>query len=89
MWKPDCLLQIAKAVAELINSKPRSPSTEELQTVLRGSYFAMNVVMGGGTIENCRDASESQVAYRTDPLISLINSRLRSPTIAEIRNVLR
>jgi hypothetical protein len=89
MWKPDCVLLIAEAVAELINSKPRSPSRDELQMVLRGGYFAVFVVLGGGTIEDCREAIESQVTYRTDLLISLINARPSSPTIEEIRNVLR
>jgi hypothetical protein len=89
MWKPDCLLLIAEAIAELIDSKPRSPSRRELQTLLHGGYFAVFVVTGGGSIENCREAIESQVAYRTDPLISLINARLRSPTVQEIRDVLR
>ena len=42
-------------VADLINSEPRSPSLQELQTVLRGGY----VVMGGGTIDHCREAIES------------------------------
>jgi hypothetical protein len=39
-------------------------------------------------VEDCREAIERQVAYRTDPLISLINARPRSPTIEEIRGVL-
>jgi len=47
------------------------------------------VVMGGGTIENCREAIESLVSYRTDAILSLINSRPRSPTIEEIKSVLR
>ena len=68
MWQPDCLLLIAKAIAELINSKPCSPSTEEVQAVLRGGYFTMYVEMGGGTIEDCREAIESQVAYRTNAI---------------------
>jgi hypothetical protein len=89
VWKPDCLLLIAEDVAQLINSKSHSPSRDELQTVLRGGYFTVYVLLGGGTIESCREAIESQVAYRTDPLISLINARPRSPTIEEIRNVLR
>jgi hypothetical protein len=89
MWKPDCLLLIAKAMSELINSKPRSPSTEEVQAVLRGGYFTMYVVMGGGTIENCREAIESLVAYRADAILSLVNARPRSPTIEEIKSVLR
>ena len=89
MWKPDCLLLIAKAISELINNMPRSPSTEEVQAVLRGGYFSMYVVTGGGTIENCREAIESLVAYRTDAVLSLINARPRSPTIEEIRSVLR
>jgi len=89
MWKPDCLLLIANAIAELINSKPRSPSGEEVQAVLYGGYFAVYVVMGGGTIENCREAIESLVSYRTDAILSLINSRPRSPTIEEIKSVLR
>jgi hypothetical protein len=41
MSKPDCLLLIARAVVELINSKPRSPSPEELQTILRGTLRCM------------------------------------------------
>jgi hypothetical protein len=89
MWKPDCLLLIANAIAELINSKSRSPSRQEVQAVLRGGYFSMYVVMGGGTIETCREAIESQVAYRTDAILSVINSRPRSPTIEEIKSVLR
>ena len=88
MWKPDCELLIAKAVAELINSKPRSPSPQELQTILRGGYFAMYVVMGGGTIDDWREAIERLVNHRTEPLLSLINARPRSPTIEEIRGVL-
>ena len=89
MWKPDCLLLIAEAVAELINSKPRSPSRRELQNLLRGGGFSVYVVTGGGSIQNSREAIESWVAYRTDRLISLINARLRSPTVQEIRDVLR
>jgi hypothetical protein len=89
MWKPDCLLLLAEAVADLINNNPRSPTRVELQTVLRGGYFAAYIVCGGGTIEGSREAIESQVAYRTDLLMSLINARPRSPTIEEIRNVLR
>jgi hypothetical protein len=89
MWKPDCLLLIANAIGELINSKPRSPTKQEVQAALRGGYFTMYVVMGGGTIENCREAIESAVAYRTQDIISLINSRPRSPTIEEIESVLR
>ena len=88
MWKPDCLQLIAKAVADLINSEPRSPSPQELQTVLRGGYFTMYVVMGGGTIDHYREAIESLVAHRTEPLLSPINARPRSPTIQEIRGVL-
>jgi pimeloyl-ACP methyl ester carboxylesterase len=45
----------------------------------------MHVVMDGGTIDHCREAIESLVAYRTEPLLSLINARPRSPTIEEIR----
>jgi hypothetical protein len=89
MWKPDCLLLIADAIAELINSKPRSPSREEVQAVLRGGYFTVYVVMGGGTIETCRETIESQVAYRTDAVLSMINARPRSPTIEEIKSALR
>lgn len=89
MWKPDTLLLIADAIAELINSKPRSPSREEVQAVLCGGYFAVYVVLGGGTIENCREVIESVVAYRTDAILSLINTRPRSPTIEEIKTVLR
>jgi hypothetical protein len=37
MWKPDCLLLIANAIAELINSKPRSPSRQEVQAVRVGA----------------------------------------------------
>jgi len=89
MWKPDCIMLMANAIAELINSKPRSPSREEVQAVLRGGYFTVYVVTGGGKIENCREAVESLVAYRTDAILSLINSRPRSPTIEEIKTVLR
>jgi hypothetical protein len=89
MWKPDILLPIANAITELINSKPRSPSREEVQAVLRGGYFTVYVVLGRGTIENCREAIESVVAYRTDAILSLINSRPRSPTTEEIKSVLR
>jgi hypothetical protein len=88
MWKPDFELLIAKAIADLINSKPRSPLSEELQSVLRGGYFTIYVVMGGGRIDHYREAIESMVAYRIEPLISLINARPRSPTIEEIRRVL-
>jgi len=49
----------------------------------------MYVVMGGGTIENCREAIESLVAYRADAILSLVNARPRSPTIEEIKSVLR
>jgi hypothetical protein len=88
MWKPDCVLLIAEAVAELIKSKPRSPSRYELQMLLRGGYFAYYVVTGGGSIENSREAIEELVADRTDPLIALINAQPRSPTVHEIRDVL-
>ena len=37
-WMPD-FTPMAKAVAELINSKPCSPSLEELQTILRKGYL--------------------------------------------------
>ena len=89
MWTPDCDLLMAKAIAELINSKPRSPSREEVQAVLRGGYFTFYVVMGGGTIEKYRDAIESAAAYHTERILSLINSRPRSPTLKEIKSVLR
>jgi hypothetical protein len=88
MSKPDCLLLIAKAIVDLINSKPRSPTPEELHTVLRGGYFTWYVVMGGGTIEDCRESIETAAAYRVEPMISLINSRPRSPTVEEVRRVL-
>jgi hypothetical protein len=87
--EPDCVLLIANAISEVINSKPRSPSREEVQAVLRGGYFTVYVVMGGGTIENSREAIESAVAYRTERILSLINSRPRSPTLEEIKSVLR
>jgi hypothetical protein len=89
MSKPDCLLLIGKSVAELFNSKPRSPSPEELHAVLPGGYFTMFVVMGGGTIEGCREAIERQAAYRADAILSLINAQPRSPSIEEIGGVLR
>jgi len=88
MWKPDCHLLIAKAISDLINSKPRSPFPEELQKVLRGGYFTMYVVMGGGTVEQCRESIETAVTCFTGSILSLINSRARSPTIEEIRRVL-
>ena len=89
MWKPDCLLLMAKAISDLINSKPRSPSREEVQAVLRGGYFTVYVVVGGGTIEKYREAIESAAVYHTERILSLINSRPRSPTLKEIKSVLR
>jgi len=37
MWKPDSLLLIANAIAELINSKPRSPSGERFKQSFMGA----------------------------------------------------
>jgi len=74
MWKPDCLLLIAKAVADLINSEPRSPSPQELQNVLRGGYFTMYVVMGGGTIDHCRVAEPSALATSAPSLPQVLQA---------------
>jgi hypothetical protein len=40
LTNPDPLLPIAKAIAELINSKPRSPTVEEIRAVLCDGYAA-------------------------------------------------
>jgi hypothetical protein len=85
MSTPD---KVAKSIVELINSKPRSPFPEEIQTVLRTAYLAVLATIPGAPSDNLRNIIETLVVYRTDLILALINARPRSPTIEEIRSVL-
>jgi hypothetical protein len=88
-WKPD-FSPMAKAVAELINSKPRSPSLEELQTLLRKGYLELLLAHEERMlpIEMCVEAIEPMPLRRADEFRVLINAKPTSPTIAEMMNVL-
>jgi hypothetical protein len=88
--KPDYISPIAKAIAELINSKPRSPTLEELQAFLRDAYLASFVSDEQRMlpIETCRELIEGLVPDLAAGIHALTNSRMRSPTIREIRDVL-
>jgi hypothetical protein len=88
--KPDFIPPIAKAITDLINSRPRSPTIEELQALLRDTYLASFVSdeQRRLPIEMFRWLVEKLVPDLAARLHALINSRMRSPTLKEIRDVL-
>jgi hypothetical protein len=88
--KPDYVAPVAKAIAELIAARPASPTVEELCDHLRHSYLAAmrSDEQRRVPFEICIALVESLVPNHANGIHSLINSRMRSPTVQEVRDVL-
>ena len=55
---PDPLLLISQAIAELINSRPRTPTVEEVTSVYRDGYRAALARRGIIPFDQCRETVE-------------------------------
>jgi hypothetical protein len=90
---PDPLLLIAQAIAELINSRPRTPTVEEVSSVYRDGYLAALARRGIIPPEQCREIVEGLdggcFTRRAAGVLALVNSMPRSPTVEEISEALR